>query len=215
MALRGRAGAIQAPEWFGSAARGNAFLPSLMGAYSILYSAWWPFAWGSAGAVAFLLVLAAAVLFIVRGTLQVRHATLFPNNPTPEDQRISNAMGLLNSITHPIWMLGAILLLVFGQGRWVLPLMVFVIGAHFIPMGRIFGRQIDYVLGPIAMAAAVVAGVLARDDEVSWLVVFAVAGVGGTLATLSYAFYMTRAYLRLCERAGVPFPLAKSAVAPG
>lgn len=45
-------------------------------------------------------------------------------------------MLVLNSVTHPVWMLGAVLLLVFGQGRWVLPLMVFVIGAHFLPMAR-------------------------------------------------------------------------------
>lgn len=98
------------------------------------------------------------------------------------------------------------LLLVFGQGRWVLPLMVFVIGAHFIPMARILGRRIDYLLGPVAMLGAVAAGVLALDPRVSWLVVFAVAGIGGAASTLAYAAYMARAYRRLSERARVPFP---------
>ncbi len=51
------------------------------------------------------------------------------------------------------------------------------------------------------------AGVLALDAQVSWLVVFAVAGVGGAVAILCYAVYMAWAYRRLCERAGVPFPL--------
>lgn len=179
----------------------------MMSAYAVFYSAWWPFAWGYAGAGAFALVLVLAVLFVVRGVAQIRHASSFPNNPTAEDQRLGKAMGFLNSVTHPIWMLGAVVLLVFGQGRWVLPLMVLVIGAHFVPMARILGRRIDYLLGPLAMAAAVIAGMFALDAQVSWLVVFAVAGIGGAVATLCYAVYMARAYRRLCERADVPFPL--------
>lgn len=200
----------QAPEWFGSAARGIAFFPVMMSAYAVFYAAWWPFAWGYIGAGAFALVLVLAVVFVARGVAQIRHASSFPNNPNAEDQRLGKAMGLLNSVTHPIWMLGSIVLLVFGQGRWVLPLMVFVIGAHFLPMARILGRKIDYLLGPVAMAGAIVAGILALDSQVSWLVVFAVAGIGGAVATLCYAVYMAKAYRRLCERAGVPFPLTAS-----
>ncbi|HHW50688.1 MAG TPA: hypothetical protein GX406_04345 [Pseudoclavibacter sp.] len=204
----------QAPEWFGSAARGIAFFPVMMSAYAVFYAAWWPFAWGYAGAGAFALVVVLAVAFVVRGVAQIRHASSFPNHPNDEDQRIGKAMGVLNSVTHPIWMLGSIVLLVFGQGRWVLPLMMFVIGAHFVPMARILGRRIDYLLGPVAMLGAIIAGVLALDPQVSWLVVFAVAGIGGAVATLCYAVYMARAYRRLCERAGVTFPLTASVPTP-
>ncbi|MBW1637829.1 hypothetical protein G3H63_01840 [Microbacterium resistens] len=185
-----------------------------MSAYAVFYAAWWPFAWGYAGVGAFALVVVLAVVFVVRGVAQIRHASSFPNTPNEEDQRLGKAMGLLNSVTHPIWMLGTIVLLVFGQGRWVLSLMVFVIGAHFVPMARILGRRIDYLLGPVAMAGAIIAGMLALDPQVSWLVVFAVAGIGGAVATLCYAVYMARAYRRLCERAGVPFPLKASVPTP-
>jgi hypothetical protein len=208
-----QSGVTQAPGWFGSAAQSNAFFPVLMSAYAVFYAAWWPFAWGYAGAFAFAAVLVAAVLFSIRGIRQIHHAAQFASNPTPEDQRLGKMMGLLNSIAHPIWMLGAIILLVFGQGRWVLPLMVFVIGAHFVPMAHILGRRIDYVLGPVAMLSALAAGALALDEHVSWLVVFAVAGLGGAAATLSYALYMARAYRRLCDRAAVRFPSAQRASA--
>lgn len=204
----------QAPEWFGSAARGIAFFPVMMSAYAVFYAAWWPFAWGYAGAGAFALVVVLAVAFVARGVAQIRHASSFPNKPNDEDQRLEKAMGLLNSVTHPIWILGSIVLLVFGQGRWVLPLMVFMIGAHFVPMARILGRRIDYLLGPVAMVGAIIAGVLALDPQVSWLVVFAVAGIGGAVATLCYAVYMARAYRRLCERAWVRFPLKASVPTP-
>ncbi|GGH35145.1 hypothetical protein [Microbacterium album] len=204
----------QAPEWFGSAARGIAFFPVMMSAYAVFYAAWWPFAWGYAGSGVFALVVVLAAVFIARGVAQIRHASSFPNNRNDEDQRLGKTMGLLNSVTHPIWMLGSIILLAFGEGRWVLPLMVFVIGAHFVPMARILGRRIDYVLGPVAMVGAIIAGVLALDPQVSWLVVFAVAGIGGAVATLCYAVYMARAYRRLCERAVVPFPLTASVPKP-
>ncbi|MFT4052579.1 MAG: hypothetical protein QM677_10060 [Microbacterium sp.] len=150
------------------------------------YAAWWSFAWGWIGALA------------------------FPNDPTPEIERERKAMALLNSIAHPIYMFPSILVIVivivFGQGRWVLPLMVFVIGAHLLPMARILDRKIDYLLGPVTMIVAIGAGLLALDETVAWLVVFAVAGIGGAVSTLCYALYLAREYRRLCDRASVPFP---------
>ncbi|MGC5628101.1 hypothetical protein ACPYO6_07610 [Georgenia sp. Z1344] len=195
-----------APEWFGSAARGNASFPLLMGVYVIVYSVWWALAWGWVGIVAFALAAAYAGWFVARGIRQIRHAARFPAEPTAEDRRIGRAMGLLNSVTHPIWMLGGVVLVLVGQARFVLPLMVIVIGAHFLPMARILGRRIDYLLGPIAIAFGAVAVVLGLDDSYGWLEVFAVAGVGGALSTGAYAAYMARAYTRLCERAGIPGP---------
>lgn len=209
-----QAGATTVPDWFGSAARDIAHFPIMMSGFAIFYAVWWPFAWGWAGAAALLVVLVAAAFFVVRGVSQIRHAALFPDNPTPEIERERKAMTVLNSITHPVYLFPSILLLVFGQGRWVLPLMVFVIGAHFVPMARILGRRIDYLLGPVTMIAAIIAGILALDAQVSWLVVFAVAGIGGAVVTLCYALYLAREYRRLCERADVPFPVTSAAATP-
>lgn len=206
MVSSARAEAVQAPGWFGAAARDLAPFPIVMSGYAIFYAVWWPFAWGWAGAAVFLPVVVAAAFLVVRGISQIRYAAMFPNNPTPEIERERKAMTLLNSVTHPVWMFPSVLLLVLGQGRWVLPLMVFVIGAHFVPMARILGRKIDYVLGPVTMIAAIIAGILALDEQVSWLVVFAVAGVGGTVSTLSYAIYLAREYQRTCARARLVFP---------
>lgn len=191
----------QAPAWFGAAAQGIAFFPLLMSVYLIVYSAWWPFAWGWLGTAAFAVTALYAAVFIIRGVQQIRHAAAFVSEPTVEDARISRSMGILNGVTHPLWMTGAIVLLIFGQGRWVLPLMVFVIGAHFIPIAAILRRKIDYLLGPVAMVFAVAAAHLALDPTVSWLLVFAVAGIGGALTTGAYAAYMARAYRRLCDEA--------------
>jgi hypothetical protein len=198
-----------APEWFGAAARSNAFFPILMGAYLMFYAASWPFAWGWIGALGLVTAVASGAVSVVRGVRQVRHAARFEALPSPENARIDAAMARLNGVTHPVWIVGSIVLLLTGHGRFVPPLMVFVIGAHFLPMARILGRRIDLLLGPVAMAFAVWAAVLALDPSVGWLTVFAVAGVGGALSTGAYAVYMTRAYRRMCERAEVPFPLSR------
>lgn len=211
MASSERSLSLQAPEWFGAAANSIAFFPVMMGGYAVFYAAWWPFAWGALGVIAFVSVLIAAAFFVVRGVTQIRHAAQFTSTPTSEGQRIGKAMGVLNGVTHPIWMLGSAVLLVSGQGRWVLPLMVFVIGAHFLPMARLLDRRIDYLLGPVAMTAALVAGVLALDPRISWLVVFAVAGIGGVVSTIGYALYMARGYRKMCAEAGVRFGEMKPA----
>ena len=196
------------PQGFGSAARSVAFFPILMAGYAIFYSVWWPFAWGWAGAAAFLVVVIAALVAIARGVAQVRHAARFTSERTPENDRLNKAMGVLNGVTHPIWMVGSVVLLVFDQGRWVLPLMVFVIGAHFLPMAAILDRKIDYILGPVAVGGALLSASLATDPQIPWLVVFAVAGLGGAISTLGYAGYMARSYRTLCSRAGVRFTVA-------
>ena len=197
--------AAEAPAWFGSAARGMAVLPLLMAVYLVFYAAWWPFAWGVPGGVAFAVAGALAVWATVRGVHQLRHARSFPSVPSAAGARVGRAMGVLNSVTHPLWMSASIVLLLSGHGRGVLPVMVFVIGAHFVPMAFILRRRIDLLLGPIAMAFAAAAGVLALDREVGWLVVFGVAGLGGALATGAYAVYMSAAYARLCAAAKVSF----------
>jgi hypothetical protein len=196
----------RAPEWFGAAARSVSFFPVMMSVYALVYAVWWPFAWGLPGAIAFAAVVLFATAFIARGVRQIRHALRFVAVESPEGARIGRAMGILNSVTHPIWMLGMIALIVVGEQRWIVPLVVFVIGAHFLPMARILGRRIDYPLGLLMVAFAVAGGVLAADPSVPWLTVFAVAGVGGTLATGVYAVYMARAYGRMVRAAGVPYP---------
>lgn len=195
-----------APEDFGAAAQAVSFFPVMMSVYMLIYSVWWPFAWGPVGGIAFAVVLVTAVVFIFRGVRQIRHARRFEAVLSPEGQRIGRAMGILNSATHPIWMLGSIALLIVGQGRWVMPLLVFVIGAHFLPMARILGRWIDYPLGLLMISFAVVGAVLAADPSVPWLIVFSVAGVGGTIATGIYAAYMAWAYGRMTRQAGLTFP---------
>jgi hypothetical protein len=195
-----------APEWFGSTARATAFFPAMMSVYLLIYASSWPAAWGVAGTIACAAVAVYAIVFIVRGIRQIRHARRYPAVKTPEGARIDRAMGLLNAVTHPVWMAGAVVLILNGQERWVLPLMVFVIGAHFLPMGSILSRKIDYLLGPVAMLFAVFAGILAANSDVPTAEVWAVAGIGGALSTGSYAAYMARNYAQLAKTAGVEFP---------
>lgn len=172
----------------------------------LIYSIWWPFAWGLPGLVAFVLAVAFAAIFAIRGIRQIRHSVQFEAPESPEDTRIGRAMGILNSVTHPVWMLGTIVLLIVGQGRWVMPLMVFVIGAHFLPIAHILGRWVDYSAGLLMIAFAVIGGIMAANPTIPWVTVFAVSGVGGTIATGFYAIYMARRYGQMTRAAGLSFP---------
>jgi hypothetical protein len=195
-----------APEWFGSAARGTAFFPMLMSVYMLVYSVWFAVAWNAPGAILFAAIVVGAIVLGVRGVRQIRHASKFPAVPSDESRRIARSMGILNGVTHPIHIAGTLILLTLGELRWVLPLITLVIGAHFLPIAKILGRKIDYVVAPIMIAFAVVGGFLAANPDVSWTQVFAVTGIGGTIATGTYAVYLAHAYARLAKSAGVDFP---------
>jgi hypothetical protein len=195
-----------APAWFGSAARGTAFFPLLMSVYMLVYSVWFAVAWGVPGAVLFAAIVVGAIVLGVRGVRQIRHASTFPAVQTEESRRIGRSMGILNGVTHPIHIAGTLILLSLGELRWVLPLITLVIGIHFFPIAKILRRKIDYVVGPIMIAFAVVGGILAANSDISWQQVFAVTGIGGTIATGTYAVYLARAYSRLAKSAGVTFP---------
>lgn len=197
---------VQAPDWYGAAARGISFFPVMMSVYMLIYSVWWPLAWGVPGTIAFVLVVALAAGFIVRGIRQIRHSTQFEVVRSPEGDRIDKAMGMLNSVTHPVWMLGMVALLILGQGRWVMPLMVFVIGVHFLPMARILNRWIDYPMGLLMVAFAILGGFSSADPSAPWVEVFAIAGTGGAIATGIYAAYMALGYSRMTRAAGLTFP---------
>ena len=174
-----------------------------MSVYVLVYSIWWPFAWGIPGLVAFVLVVAFAVLFVTRGIRQMRHSVLFEATESAEDRRLARAMGILNSVAHPVWMVGTIVLLIAGQGRWVMPLMVLVIGAHFLPIAHILGRWVDYPAGLLMIVFAVIGGVMAANATIPWITVFAVAGIGGTIATGFYAIYMARQYRQMTRAVGL------------
>ena len=84
----------------------------------VFYSVWWPFAWGTIGGAFFVVALVYAAILFVRGVRQMRHAAQFASEPSAEDVRVGRSMGILNSVAHPVWMIGSIILLMVGEGRW-------------------------------------------------------------------------------------------------
>jgi hypothetical protein len=184
----------------------NSVLPLLVSVYMLLYSVWSAVAWVVPGAILFAAILVGAIVLGVRGVRQIRHASTFAAVRTEESRRIGRSMGILNGVTHPIHIAGTLILLSLGELRWVLPLITRLIGIYFFPIARILGRKIDYVVGPIMIAFAVIGGILATNPDISWQPVFAVTGIGGTIATGTCATYLARAYSRLAKSAGVSFP---------
>lgn len=182
-------------------ARATAALPLLMGGYVLFYAVWFPVGWGVVGWALLTVAVVVAAAAIVRGIRQLRHAATLPEARQSETgRRRARQMGILNSVAHPVWMLGAVLLAVFGAARWIVPLIVFVVGAHFLPVAHIMGRRIDYLLGPVAMLCAAAAAVLAFNPDHHWGEIAALAGLGGAVSTGGYAWYMAADYSTLTSR---------------
>jgi hypothetical protein len=200
-----RATATAAPDGYGAAARSLSFLPLMMAAFSIVYAVWWPLAWGIPGGIVLALVAVVAVGLIVLSLGQIRHAFGFPSVATAEGSRIGRFMGVLSGVTYGVLWAGLIVLAVLGLWPWIMPWVAVIIGLHFLPMAGLFDRRIDYVLGPLTVLGGLAGGVLAASGTGLWTV-YAVAGLGGAVATVSYGISHVVGYRRMARAAGVVAP---------
>ncbi|MBP2436067.1 hypothetical protein [Microbacterium amylolyticum] len=188
-------------EWFGTAARYVSPLPLIMGFFMLVYAFWFIPAWGLLGGIIF---GALAVYAVICGALAIRnikHAVRHPSIKTPEGEAQGKKMAVLSGITYPLLWLSVIALPLLGQAQFIMQAVVIIIGLHFIPMAKIQGRRIDYVLGPISVLFGIVGVLIALNNSSDWQLAFAVAGVGGAGATFVYAFYNLIGYRKMSEQA--------------
>lgn len=86
-----------------------------------------------------------------------------------------------------------------------MPTVTLIIGLHFIPQAKIMNRKIDYYVAPLPILTAIIAIYLAIQSDVSWLSVYAIASLGGALATSIYGMYILRIYKTLAKDNGVDY----------
>jgi hypothetical protein len=109
------------------------------------------------------IVLAAALLLAAAWRQRRRYApALAQLRDTPERHRAERIFRLVNSGQ---WILIVGLALVFantGLGKWIVPMTIFVIGLHFVPLAHVFRNGPHYATGAALMALAVLYPLLAR-----------------------------------------------------
>lgn len=194
-----------APNWYGEAAQSIAPVGIMMALFLLVYTIWFGLAWGTVGWIVFTLSVLLASFLFVRSIRNIKHSKLFENNQTAEGKRMSKFMGILSGVSYGILWLSVILLFIFDLYIFIMPTVTLIIGLHFIPQAKIMNRKIDYYVAPLPILTAIIAIYLAIQSDVSWLSVYAIASLGGALATSIYGMYILRIYKTLAKDNGVDY----------
>ena len=101
-------------------------------------------------------ILALAYTWMAYATYR-RHAPALAAQPqTPQGKRIGRIFHLINAGQWvAIFVLGNILANK-GWGMWFFPMVIFIVGLHFIPLAHLFSAPAHYVTGAAMMALAVI-----------------------------------------------------------
>lgn len=184
---------------FGAIAQSIAPVGIMMSLFTLIYSLWFGFAWGAYGWVAF----AATVLFcavITRISIgNIKHSSAFEAISTDRTASIEKKMKRLSAISYSVLWLSVIVLAILHQIKFIFPVATLIIGTHFLPQAKIMGRKIDYFIAPIPIIFSGFSIWLGFMTEMNWLILYAIAGIGGCAATMIYAVYMVYSFNRIVE----------------
>ncbi|MFM0591702.1 hypothetical protein PQR14_02880 [Paraburkholderia bryophila] len=105
-----------------------------------------------------LIIVAAGVGLLLLSSAQFRRnrSAYRANQGTPRRLRQSRAFNIINAAQWAIIIVGASVLTKLNQSIWIMPFVIFTIGAHFIPVGVVFKSKARYVIGIALMLVALV-----------------------------------------------------------
>ena len=125
--------------------------------------------------------------------------------PSEAGKKIAKNMGIVSAISYSALTVIAVTLATVHLEKLILPAVTLIIGLHFIPLGKIMNRKIDYLIAPVPIVFSLAASYLAFTTTMTWLAVYAVAGIGGACATMIYGAYMLYAYKKVAQEYGVEY----------
>ena len=82
---------------------------------------------------------------------------------SPEEQRRSRNFHIVNAGQWVLILIVGNVLANLGQGDWVIPAVIFIVGLHFLPLARNFDNPPHYVTGAALMLLAVVYPLVAAN----------------------------------------------------
>ena len=191
---------------FGEIAQNIAPYGIMMAVFTLFYSVWFCFAWGTVGRVLFALTFAYGAYIVFASIKNIKHAKRFKAVPSDAGKKIAKSMTIISAITYPAMTVCVVTLVAFHLVKLIFPAVTLIIGLHFIPLGKIMHRKIDYFIAPVPIVFSLLASYLAFTTTMTWLEVYAVAGIGGAVATMIYGAYMLYAYKKVAREYGVEYP---------
>jgi len=191
---------------FGEIAQNIAPYGIMMAVFSLFYSVWFCFAWGTLGRILFALTVAYGGTIVFASIKNIKHAKRFKAVPSDAGKKILKNMSIVSAITYSAITVFAVTLSAVHLVKLIFPAVTLIIGLHFIPLGKIMNRKIDYLIAPVPIVFSLLASYLAFTTAIPWVEVYAVAGIGGAVATMIYGAYMLYAYKKVAREYGVEYP---------
>jgi hypothetical protein len=127
--------------------------------FFIFFGGGWLIAWtcqtfknpmlGSAG----ILVAMGALLWLAKSRLAKLRRALGGKIP-PHDTKTGRAFHFINAAQWILIVAAVIVLARSGLSNWITPTIIFIVGAHFLPLGRVFAYPAHYLTGACMMLTA-------------------------------------------------------------
>lgn len=142
-----------------------------------VFGAVWLAAWArssGAGTAAFAAIVILAVALFAAARLRYRRyaPALALLNETPERRRAARVFRLVNAAQWTLIMLLGLVFANTGLAAWIIPMVLIVIGLHFVPLAYVFNNPPHYVTAAALVGLAVAYPLLARGgptDPVGFL----------------------------------------------
>jgi hypothetical protein len=148
-----------------------------------------------------------AVLFAVQGVVLFSRSKLFPVVPTADRRGQTKRVGLRFGLIFGIEgvLIGATSGILFATGldAYLAPAIALIVGAHFIPLARVFERTIDYWVAAWVIAVALAGIIAIAVTPAAPAFVSALVGIGTAAGTSAYGIYLLgvkRSLLRQGDR---------------
>lgn len=167
----------------------------LMAVFTTMWGTWaFPGLPLVAGILVAVVFVAIAIVFLVNGIALFRALRRFPRVGTAERMAQTRRFGLRFGIVFGIEgvLIGASGAILGATDNYLLinPVIALIVGAHFIPLARVFERTIDYYIAAWVIAAALVGIGLLLVGAVDPFVVWSIVSVATACGTTAYGVYM-------------------------
>jgi hypothetical protein len=137
-----------------------------------------------------------AVIFVINGVQLIRSAHWLPLPSGDEARRRGRALRVGFDVTFAAEgvIIGVVcaLLIVNGAYAYLAPAIALVVGLHFIPLGFIFRRTIDFYIAAWVVVWALLGFWVISSGTIAAPLVASVVGVAGACGTTAYGVYMLR-----------------------
>jgi hypothetical protein len=169
----------------------------LMAFFTLLWASWSLYGLPVAGGAALVVIFSViAVIFVINGVRLLRSADRLPVPTGDDSNRQGRAMrvgfGVTLAAVGVIIGVVCALLIVNGAYAYLAPAIALVVGLHFIPLGFIFHRTIDFYIAGWVVVWALLGFWLISSQTMAAPLVASIVGVAAACSTTAYGVYMLR-----------------------